>query len=361
MCVIFAVSIMHDMDNSGQSKNPDEIEIGQIFASIGRVFGKIGNSIIGAIAGIRSLFFQNKGLFAAILILGLVLGGLYFYVLQKTYYRSTMVLRCTYLSYEVLQSNINTLNALVESDDAEALAEVLKIDENTASNIAEFDFKGYATAEEIVETELLKEQIRSANVQNKELAESLIAQIESQHHDAFEIIVDVYDPVVVRALDTAVVNFFKYNSYIKRRLDSHEAQLRSRRAKLIMESSKLDSLKGIVFQNYQSLAKNTSRGSNNVILGEDRMANPLDLFREDLTINEQILEIDQQLYVHSDFEVLQGFTAFKKPDSPGLFKILAIALGLSFLAGYLVIAAISFDRMLARYSANKNVQQASQL
>jgi hypothetical protein len=111
----------------------------------------------------------------------------------------------------------------------------------------------------------------------------------------------------------------------------------------------MDSLKSVLYQNYQTLGK-TSRGSNNVILSDEAMTNPLDVFKQDLELNQQILEIDEALYIQPDFEVIEGFTTFKQPESAGLLKILFISFWVSWLMGYLIIGAWKFDKTLAAYS-----------
>ena len=114
------------------------------------------------------------------------------------------------------------------------------------------------------------------------------------------------------------------------------------------ESKKLDSLKQVVIKNIGASTK--SKGSNNVFLNEEGVNDPVQIFTEDLKINDQILLIDQQLFVQPDFEVVDGFTTFKEPKSASLMKILVISLLVSIGIGYLILGLWKFDRMLANYS-----------
>jgi hypothetical protein len=102
-----------------------------------------------------------------------------------------------------------------------------------------------------------------------------------------------------------------------------------------------------MFENYQTFGKQ-SRGSNNVILSDEQINNPLDIYTQDLEINQELLNVEEQLYINPDFEVVDGFTTFKEPESASLPKILVIAFFLSILMGYLIIGAWKFDKMLAR-------------
>ncbi|HYG03493.1 MAG TPA: hypothetical protein VD927_13670 [Chryseosolibacter sp.] len=276
--------------------------------------------------------------------------------MKKTFFKSSMVIQCDYLSHEILESNIETLNQLCEEKDREGLAEFLGIDINTAKNVNEFEFEAFVTEDEVVQTEILKEQLRALDVEKKGIAERLIEKINIQNHNAFEISALVFNPEAVKPLETALINFFKNSEYIKRRMDINKTTLEARKQKLIAESGKLDSLKTVLFENYQNVGK-TSRGSGNVFLGDEKLANPLDVYREDLAIHNEILAIDKQLYITPDFEVLKGFTTFKEPASASLALILFIAFWISFVAGYLIIGAAKLDQMLARVSADKEARK----
>ena len=131
-------------------------------------------------------------------------------------------------------------------------------------------------------------------------------------------------------------------------MEINEIILEKREQKLQSESRKLDSLKAVLFVNYQALGQK-SRGSNNVILSDESLTNPLEVFTRDLELHEEIQNIERQLYLRSDFEVVDGFTTFKEPESASLTKILVISFFLSILMGYLILGAWRFDHMLATY------------
>jgi hypothetical protein len=129
-------------------------------------------------------------------------------------------------------------------------------------------------------------------------------------------------------------------------VEINKKNLENRLEKLMRESSKLDSLKNVLYKN---LGK-ASSGSNSVLLlSDEQITNPLDVYKHDLTLHLEILEIKKELYIKPDFEIVDGFTSFKEPESASLIKMLFISLGLSVLFGYLTLGLWSFDRMLAAY------------
>jgi hypothetical protein len=329
-------------------KPSDEIDLTQFFRWMGRGFRSVGNGILYSLAGLRNLFFNNRLFFAGIISLGLILGAVYSELLKKKYYKSTMVLSCDYLNTQILANTIDKLNLLSREKTKEGLAEVLNIAVNTANNVQEFEFKSFVSEDDVVEMEVLREQLNNVAAEKKDLVEKITSKLEIENKNAYEISVKVYDPNIVKPLEKAIVNFFRSNNYIERRIQINKVNLDKRKTKLESESRKLDSLKRVLFENYQNLGK-TNRGSGNVFLGDEKLANPLDVFVQDLSLNKEILEIERSLYINPDFEVVDGFTTFKEPESASLAKILVIAFLVSWAMGYLIIGAWRLDQLLASY------------
>lgn len=329
--------------------NSDEIDLAQFFRWIGRGFSNMGQSIIGGIAGLRNEFYRNRVFFLGIMVLGLILGGLYSELLKKDYYKSSMVLSCDYLNTQILSNTVEKFNLLAKERDREGLQHELGLDSATAKNIQRFSFKPFVSEDDVVEMEVLREQLNNVTGEKKDLVDKVINRLEIENKNAYEISVYVYDPSIVKPLEAALVNYFKNNNYIQHRIEINERSLREKRAKLQSELRKLDSLKVVLFQNYQAFAQK-SRGSNNVVVGgEEGMTNPLEVFTKDLDLYKQLQETEKQLYLSPDFEVVDGFTSFKEPESASLADVLAISLLLSIVIGYLILGAYRFDRMLAEY------------
>lgn len=339
------------MEEHKQRQNSDEIDLAQFFKWIGRGFSNTGQAIIGGIAGIRNQFYANKIFFLGIIVFGLILGALYSMLLKKDYYKSSMVLSCDYLNTQILKSTIEKFNLLAEEKTSLGLQEELKLDEATAENIQKFEVRPFVSEDDVIEIEVLREQLNNVAPDKKELVEKVIDRLEIENKNAYEISVYVYDPEIVEPLEKALVEYFRSNSYIQRRIESNRKSLEARREKLQAELRKLDSLKAVMFKNYQMLAQK-NRGSNNVVVGgEEGLTNPLDVFNTDLELYAELQEVERKLFLSPDFEVVDGFTSFKEPESASLADILAISLLLSIVIGYLILGAYRFDRMLATYPA----------
>jgi len=338
-------------DNKVKSTNSDEIDLSQLFRWIGKGFSNFGQDVIKSIANLRHLFFKNKLFFGSIIFVGMVSGTLLSEVFIDKQYASSMIISCDYLNNRILDNTVEKLNLLCEEKERTGLANELNIDIATAKNIQEFSARAFVSEKDLVEIEVLKEQLNNVAEEKKDLVAKIISKIEIENKNAFLIEVKVLDPDIIKNLETALVNYIKNNSFVQNRIKANALTLLERKSKLQRESRKLDSLKAVLFDNYASMAKENNRpGSNNVILSDKYLTNPLDVFRQDLDIHQQIQGIDYQLSVKPDFEIVDGLTSFKEPDSVSLPKVLVISFFSSWILGYLILGLFKFDRYLASLS-----------
>jgi hypothetical protein len=329
-----------------RQNNSDEIDLPQFFRWIGRGFSRFGRSILYGMATLRNQFYSNRVFFLGIIALGLIFGVLYSELLKKKYYKSSMVLSCDYLSTHILNNTVQKFNLLASEKGSEGIQELLDLDAATARNIRKFEFRPFVPEEQVVEMEVLREQLNNVTSEKKELVAKVIDRLEIQNENTFEINVYVYDPNIVKPLEKAMVAYFSNSSYIKRRVEINRINLQNRKIKLEKELRKLDSLKTVIFQNYQLMERN--RGSNNVVVAGEE-TNPIEIFTKDLELHEELQEVNEALYLSPDFELVDGFTSFKEPESAALADVLAVSLLLSIVIGYLILGAYKFDRILAKY------------
>ena len=338
-------------DNQRQSGGNDEIDISQIFHWIGNGFRNFGNTILFSLAGLRQTFFDYKIFFAITILAGLSFGWFYSEGLSKKYYKSTMILSCDYLNRQIVENTIQKLNLLCGEPERVGLSEELGIDIGTAKNIQKFESKSFISETDIVELEVLKEQLSNVAAEKKDLVKKVIDKLELDNKAAFQISVLIYDPSIVRNLDSAVTKYFRNNDYVKKRIEITKTNLLLKKKKLVSESNKLDSLKLVLFKNFESMAAaQAKQGSNNVILNDKIIADPISVYREDAIFYNEIQDIDRLLYIQPDFEVIDGFTSFKEPESASLLQVLILAFFVSIITGYVILGAWKFDRFLSKLS-----------
>jgi len=334
-------------ENQKQVSSSEEIDLGALFSKIGDFFRNVGLGFLKLLALIRRIPLENKSSFIILIAAALIIGISYSTFWKKKFYATTMILSSEYLNKRIVDNTIEKLNLLANEDNKKGLASVLQISDSLAENIHDFEAKPFIAESEIIELELLKEQLKNAQTaDNENVIKNVIERIGIENRHAFEITVRVYNPTVVRQLETALVNYLKNNEYLKKRVEITKSNMLARKQKLIGESQKLDSLKSVIYANYQSMAAQSRQGSNNVILSDKAVTNPIEIFDQDINLYNEIQFIDRFLYLQSDFEVVDGFTEFSKPSSAGLVKISAIAILIAIGLGYLLVGLLSFNKYL---------------
>jgi hypothetical protein len=96
------------------------------------------------------------------------------------------------------------------------------------------------------------------------------------------------------------------------------------------------------------MAAQSRSGSNNVILSDKAVTNPIEIFNQDLTIYNEIQYIDRSLYLQNDFEVVDGFTEFSKPSSASPLRASAYGILIALGLGYAMVALFSFNKYLSK-------------
>ena len=328
----------------------DEIDLGVLFSKIGDFFGNIAMGTMRGLANLRQIPIQNKMLFIVLII---VSGGVAFLyssgVLVKKYYETSMILSSDYLNKRILDNTIEKLNLLAEETDKKGLAKTLNISDSLAQSILQFKAKPFIAEDEVVEIEVLKEQLKnaSADKKNEKVIAQVISKIQLENRHSFEITVSVNSPKAIRNLEKTLLSYFRNEQYIKKRIDINKINLTARKQKLTQESQKLDSLKKVIFQNYQSMAQQSRQGSNNVILSDKAVTNPIDIYNQDMNLYTEIQSIDRSLFIQPDFEVVSSFTEFTEPSSASMPKAVAISILIAIGMGYLIVALLNFNKYLA--------------
>lgn len=337
------------MENQ-KNNSSDEIDLSQLMAKIGSFFSRIGNALIRLLASIRNTPLKHWPLFLVLTFLGGLFAFSYASYVNKKFYESTMILSSDYLNKRIVDNSISKLNLLASEESPKGLAKVLNISDSLAKNIVRFDAKPFVSETDLIELEILKEQLKSAqvNAKNEKVIQEVIDRIEIENRHAFEVTVRTFSPASIKPLQEALVNYFRNNDYIKKRIEITHINLKARRLKLVHESEKLDSLKKVIYSNYRTMAEQSRQGSNNVILSDKSVTNPVEIYNQDMQLNNELQLVDKKIYLQQDFEVVDGFTEFSEPSSASRPKIIAIGLLIGFLLGYVVVAVSKFNQYLSK-------------
>lgn len=335
-----------------ESQKPvsDEIDLGQLFEKIGKFFYNGWINFMRFLALLRRIPRGNKWIFI-IVILSTVVGGIgYSSFLEKKYYESTMILSSDYLNKRLVDNSIEKLNLLADEKNKHGLAKLLDISDALAAAILKFEAKPFVAENDLIELEVLKEQLKNAqaNAKNEKVIEQVVQRIEIENRHAFEITVQTLSPTTIGELQTALVSYFRNNDYVKNRIAVTKSNLVEKQTKLKSDLRKLDSLKSVIYDNYKNMASQARQGSNNVVFSDKTVTDPIEIYKQDVDVYNQLQYVNEALYLHRDFEVVDGFTEFSEPATPSLVKEIVISMLLGFVLSYLAVALIGFDRYLSK-------------
>ena len=336
------------MDNQPKPTPSDEIDLGVLFAKIGDFFKGIGLGCIRFLALVRATPVANKALFISLTIAGATIAFGYATYVKKDFYESSMILSSNYLNKRIVESSIDKLNLLAEEKDASGLARTLNLTDSAAKKIKKFQAIPFIPENELLDMEILREQLKNLQTdkKNEKMIEQVVDRLAVENRHAFEITVQTYSPTIVKTIQDALVNYFRNNEYIKKRIEINKLNLLSRKEKLQQESKKLDSLKVVIYSNYKSMAEQSRQGSNNVILSDRAVTNPIEVYNRDFEIYNELQSTERQLYILPDFEVVDGFTEFSEPASDSLPKTIVLGALFGFLASYLLVLLLAFNNYL---------------
>ena len=329
-----------------QNYQDDEIDLRKLFQAIGRFFINIGHGIINIILSIRRVTFRYKILLASAIVLGII-AGVAFNKIAKPYYQTSLLLNSAYLNTKLVENSIDKLNLLSEEEVNNGLAETLNISLDVAENINEFTFIPFVSESDIIEIELLKQKLEAFEIDKQEI-DKIIRQIEIENKNTFLITVRLYDTEIIGNLQNALVGYFKNNPYVANRIKTNRFRQEQLIEKLTRDVAMLDSLKGAYNLNLKLQATKPNDASNNVFLGESGAVNPVSVYSQGINLFQDLQNTKRSYALGSDFELIDGFTTFSKPESPGLLKSAVILAGIFFGLAYLLIIIIEANKYLNR-------------
>ncbi len=329
----------------------DEIDLRNIFNFIGLFFSKVANVFLSFLLWLRQSIINYKILLIVIILLS-VIGSWVFRNTTKDYYRTTMLLSSKYFNGRLVENGIEKLNLLTGEKNKAQLGKLLGIPEDVAQEIRNFEAEPFVSEEEIVELEVLKEQLRNLGAKAADI-EKVLDQLEIENRSTYQITVRVYNSDIINQLTAPIVDYFKNNSYIKKRIQGTRQKLEKRKNQYKKETEKIDSLKLAIFKTFESMADKSGEGSNNVVLTESIMETPTEIYQEGIVYYERFLKADEELFLGSDFELIDGFTTFNKPDNIDLKTTILFGLAIGFSLAFLLVVLLDLNKYLNKIEKAK--------
>ncbi|GAA5041806.1 hypothetical protein GCM10011506_43740 [Marivirga lumbricoides] len=340
-----------DTKNQNQTNNSDEIDLRQLFSAIGDFFKNIFIGFMMVLVAFRNATVKNIKIIFLFVVIGGIIGISLNYYLPD-YYTSSLLLNSKFSTGKLTESSVDKLDQLCGERNYNQLASILGIDTATAKNLRGFYYESFVSEEQIVELEVLKEQLKS-KITDEVVLEGLMEKLEDDNKSTYKIFVEVYDNSDLRSLEEPLLNYFKNGSYVSKRIEIELTNLKSNIANIEQEIEKIDSLKKLIIKNYDLFAERSRSGSNNIIMSDEKIVDPISVFNKSQQLHEEKLELQEQLYLTPSFELIDGFTVFSRPASPSLIKLGFYSCLYGLLAAYILIILIAFNKYLTRLEESR--------
>lgn len=305
-------------DKLPETTTSEEVDLGQLFNAIGRLFEKIGtgikwlfNSVFKIIIYCLKPVVNNIKLVSSIVIIAAIAG----FILEKTIkpvYFSQMLVQPHFQSKYKLADNVDYFNALIGAKNINELSQIFEIDSVDAASLIEFEMQ--------IGPETPNDLLVEYNDYVKSLDSALASTIDYEEYvDNRDILAGTIFSIQAKAKKEDI--FTKLEKGFEKTFENpYSLKLKKIRDSTIViqkqsynrELKRLDSLQRI----YLDVIQNESKNDNSTSLGSAMFPMQLeriptreyDLFQKELEIRQDLRELDEELIAESVFyDILAGF------------------------------------------------------
>jgi LPS O-antigen subunit length determinant protein (WzzB/FepE family) len=273
------------------------------YAGIKGMLAQLFRLFVRMIDFINLILFRNKYLILGGLLLGLLMGYLY-YNSKKNAYKVSMIVEFTELNKKTFAEMFSQLNTLILTGSHDQLAQELLVPVSIARNI------GF---------------IETFNINN----EPLFKDTSTRVNQTFKVVVSVNNNAITDTLQTALIRYLNNNPYLHQVKTSQKKIAEHKLAFIDSELTKLDSLKS-EYNRFLANSKINSTFYNNAI-------NPAEIYAQSSNLmNERERTLRWLELNASPVNVVSGFKMPAKPLSSSLQKWLILFGFGGLLIGFLV-------------------------
>lgn len=305
-------------ENLPHNSNNDEVDLGQLFNAIGKLFeklfsfiGKIFKGIFSACIYTLKPVVNNFKIITIVLFSATVIG----FVAEKVVdpiYVSDMLVKPHFSSKYQLANNVNYFNALIASQNYSELSKIFEIDTIKATELVGFEMKiGPET-----ENELLQQYDNYIKTIDSTLAEDISYEDYIENRDIlagslFSVKATASSHNIFPSLEKGFVKTFE-NEYSKKMKRIRDSTVLIRKSYYQKELRRVDSLQNVYLNILQkeSDKEQLTLGAGGLfpITQERTQTREYELFQEELQVRAAIRALDEKLIEESDFyDILSGF------------------------------------------------------
>ncbi|WP_411893966.1 hypothetical protein [Winogradskyella sp. A2] len=313
-------------ENLPQNSQNEEVDLGQLFNAIGRLFEKLFSFIGKTLKGIfKALIYtlkpivNNFKIITIILFTAAILGFITEKFSDPTYV-SDMLVRPYFDSKYQLANNVDYFNALIDAENFQELSQIFEIDTINASHLQGFEMEiGPETENDLlqqydnyiktIDSTLASDVTYEEFIDNRDILAASIFSIKatSSTHDIFP------------SLEQGFVKTFE-NDYSKKLKRIRDSTVLIRKSYHQIELRRVDSLQKVYLNILEKESDkdqlSLSEGGLFPITQERSITREYELFQEELKVRSAIRSLDERLIEESDFyDILSGFEEVGTEDT----------------------------------------------
>lgn len=251
-----------------QPRDNEEIDLGQLFNAIGKIFDRffrfIGRIFTGIFGGLLLilLFFQRHFIkFLIVGLVGVIIGAILDYY-KEPEYSSTMVIEPNFNSVQQLYNNIGFYNELAKAQDYNSLSEALKISDEEAENITSFRVESYS--DENQKILLFDKFVRSLDSTTRKAIdmEAYLKNFNSLDARFHTISVTAKSNTIAKKIQPAIISSISNNGYFNLQKDVSDTNLKLQDSLYKKQIAEIDSLQNLYQKVMLKQAEHAIQGTN---------------------------------------------------------------------------------------------------
>lgn len=359
-------------NNQPESNKPEEVDLGVIFASIEKLFKRLGILIAKFVKIVIWVFTKLLILilfalniirehFIKFAIAGVIGFGLVFFLekSEKRQYIADILVKQNYETGRVLYDIVGNYNALAENRDSLALAKVLDIDVSVASKLTGFSIIHRENKNKLIEDYYKFKEIDS-NIQLS--YQNFLEQKNLEDFPIQSLTVGSLSPTIYDSLANRILSAVSNNKYFSELKNKESALLKSKikdTEKIISDSDTLQKkyfelLKSYYGQSSSDPEKNSTINLNLSNNGKDKIdTKEFDLFKEQSKLLDKLTTLKDELVTKGNIIELQkdfDLPVVKESTYKGKAVLLALLLMILVLL-YYVYVGLGFKDFIKNYGS----------
>ena len=301
-----------------QQPNNEEVDLGQLFDAIGKLFERLYNFIVSIFEFIfRVVILGSKAVInnIKIIVVVLIISGAAGYALEKVRkdrYDSSMLVRTFFDTKFQMYTNLNYYNALLVDENYTTLSEIFEIPKDSLLEIVEFEIDRGPESENdrIVQFEKFIESIDSVRAQNISY-EDFVDNRGIFSGDVYEIRVEAKSRSIFKSLEKGILKSFN-NLYSIKKMEQRDSILSLRRQNLMNSIAEIDSLQNVYInvleEESQATKATISLGEGFPLQQEKTATKEYQLLNKEIELRNELKELEEEKVNQNElYEVISTF------------------------------------------------------